>query len=369
MKILHIISTTGTGGAELNLLRLVGSMDISRFTNAVVSMKFPQETGRLIQDSGLKLFSLEMSSGRPELKSIIKLRKIINDFNPDIIQCWMYHANLMGLFSGGNAKLFWNIRCSDFDLSLYGMIYRLTVKANSLFSRFPSCIIVNSDSGKAYHEKIGFKARRWEVIHNGFDTELFKPDKHAGVSMRKALGIPEEAIVIGLVARLDPLKDHETFFRTADLLARNYPQAKFILAGNDVVKDNPVIIRQIKENSANYRLLGESSDINQVLPALDISVSSSVSEGFPNVIGESMACGVPCVVTDVGDSKFLVGDTGIVVPKQNPQALFEAIKTLIEAGPEYRARLGETARKRIIENFSLEKCVKRYESLYQEYVN
>jgi len=368
LKILHIISTTGTGGAELSLSRLVNSMDRSHFTNTVISMMRPGETGRLIRDSGIELFSLDMANGRPETKSILKLRKIISDLNPDIIQCWMYHANLIGLFSGGNAKLFWNIRCSDFDHSLYGKIYRLTVKANALFSRSPSCIIVNSDSGKSYHEKIGFKARRWEVIHNGFNTKLFKPDKHAGLSERNALGIPEGAVVIGLIARFDPLKDHETFFIAADMLARHYPQAIFILAGKDVTKDNSVIMRQIRGNTANYHLLGERSDINQILPALDISVSSSISEGMPNVVGEAMACGVPCVVTDVGDSKYLVGDTGIVVPKKNPKALFNGIKQLIDAGPEHRARLGEAARKRIIENFSLDKFVKRYESLYQEYV-
>jgi glycosyltransferase involved in cell wall biosynthesis len=154
-------------------------------------------------------------------------------------------------------------------------------------------------------------------------------------------------------------------------LQMSYPDVYFLLAGKGIDYLNQDICNRLKEspNLENIYLLGERHDINKILASIDISVSSSISEGMPSVIGESMSCCVPCVVTDVGDSKYLVGNTGIAVPKQNPEALFEAIKTLIDAGPEYRTKLGETARKRIIENFSLDKFVNRYESLYQEYVN
>ena len=369
MKILHIISTTGTGGAEQNLLRLVTGMDKKSFRNTVVSMTGIGPIGENIRDSGIDIYALNMLQGTPDPRGIIRLVHIIHNVKPNIIQCWMYHANIIGILFKHKRLLIWNIRCSDMDITKYGLVYKYAIKAGAKLSMIPDAVIVNSFSGKSYHEGIGYHPRKWNVIQNGFNINIFKPDPIERALIRSEMGIPQNALIIGLIARFDLMKDHMNFFEASRSLLEKHPDTHFILAGTGVERDNPEIIklmRGIKKKEA-FHLLGEKNNIPAILSSIDISSSSSYGEGFPNVIGESMACGVPCVVTDVGDSKYLVGDTGIVVPKQNPEALFMGIKSLIDAGHEYRAKLGEAARKRIIEQFSLEKCVKQYESLYLEY--
>ena len=369
IKILHLISTTDVGGAERNLQRLVYGMDGECFSSTVVSMTTVGSVGREIQEKGIPVFCLGMRKGMPDPRGMHKLKHLIDFFKPDIIQCWMYHANLLGLLLSHKRPLVWNIRCSDMDLSRYGLVYKYTVKAGAVFSKIPDVVIANSFAGKEFHEGLGYNPERWEIIPNGFDTDLFKPDATARLNIRFELGIPENAPVIGFIARFDPQKDHETFFHAAHILFKTHPTAHFILAGRGIAQENPAIIDSIQEipEHDHIHLLGERSDIPQVLSALDIaSSSSSWGEGLPNTIGEAMATGVPCVVTDVGDSRVLAGDTGHVVPKKNPEILARAWQRLIDAGTDHIRLLGGKARKRIQQHYCLDSSVKHYEELYRE---
>jgi glycosyltransferase involved in cell wall biosynthesis len=365
-----LISTTNVGGGEQDLKKLTSVMNKDCFSNVVVSMTKQGPIAEEIKHNGIPVYSLEMIKGFPDIRGIVRLNRIIDQFNPDIIQCWMYHANLLGSFFKRKRVLGWNILCSDMDFKKYGFVYKDTVLLGRLLSsRLPQFIISNSYAAIKVHEKLGYKPKRWEVIPNGFDTDIFKQDIEARKIIRGEFEIPEDALVICRIARFDPMKDFQTLFSTARLLLEYNPNIYFLVVGRNVGHSNPELMKMISNipYTSNLHLLGERHDINRILAASDISTSSSYSEGLPNILGESMACGIPCVVTDVGDSKYLVSDTGMVVPKQNPQALFEGIKKLIDAGPEYRAMLGNAARKRITENFSMEKCVKKYESLYMEY--
>ncbi|MEA3397558.1 MAG: glycosyltransferase [Chloroflexota bacterium] len=205
------------------------------------------------------------------------------------------------------------------------------------------------------------------VIPNGFDLNLFKPDLEGGPLIRQELRISEDTILIGMVGRFDPQKDHLNFIKAAALLQKRIKDVHFLLCGDDITWKNRKLSKWINEAGLpeHFHLLGRRNDVPRIMTALDIASSSSYGEGFPNVVGEAMTCGTPCVVTDVGDSALIVGDTGIVVPPKDSNDLALAWKELIEIGKDKRQKLGDDARLRIRDNFSLTSVVKRYEGLYK----
>jgi glycosyltransferase involved in cell wall biosynthesis len=370
-RVLHIISTLDVGGAELNLLRLLKSMDRNAFENHVACMTQPGTTAHKLEHIGIPVHSLKMKKGIPDVRAVIRLRFIVNLMRPDIIQCWMYHANLLGLTLMKPGTTLWNLRCSDMDLSLYGLVYRISVKAGAMFSHIPSAVIVNSYAGRNVHEKMGYLPRRWVIISNGFDTNIFKPDAEARSQIRAELKIPEEDIAIGLICRFDPMKDHTTFFEASRLFLEMHPRTHFILAGRGITWENPELLKLMKSSRDNgqFHLLNERGDVHKILASLDISsLSSAWGEGLPNAIGEAMACGIPCVATDVGDTKDLIGDTGIVVKKKSPGELCKAWDNLAWRGIDERHKMGLMARERIMRHYSLKQSTESYESLYREII-
>jgi glycosyltransferase involved in cell wall biosynthesis len=369
IKIFHLISTLDTGGAELFLSRLVARADKGRFENIVVSMTDIGNVGEKIASAGIPVYSLEMKKGLPDPVGIIRLIKQVRKFQPDIIQCWMYHANLLGLLMKlffYRVKIIWNIRCSNMDFANYGIVYELTVKAGALLSGMPDCIIVNSFAGKKFHSCLGYSRAKWAVIHNGVDCEKFKPLDRNKSKIRQELGIPETDFVIALVARFDPMKDHENFFTAAKILLETNPEVHFILAGRGVDQQNLKIKQYMSpiNQKGNIHLLGERNDINNIYAVADIASSSSYGEGFPNVIAEAMAAGIPCVVTDAGDSSLIAGKTGFVVPVKDPEALASAWQHLIDASAEYVIKLGRMAEDRVKKRFDFNNAVERYENLW-----
>jgi len=369
LKILHLISTLDVGGAEQNLARLVETMNRDLFVNEVVCMTSPGPIGSRIEGGGTPVISLNMRKGTPEIGAVVRLRNIANHVRPDIVQCWMYHANVLGLTTLRMNRLVWNIRCSDMDLDLYGRVYRWTVKLGAFVSRLPVAVVINSHAGMSTHRSIGYHPRRWEIIPNGFETDLFRPDPQMRNAVRAELGIPENALLIGLICRFDPMKDHATFLQAASLMLQQHEETHFLLAGRGVSLNDPHFRSLLSGIHAldHFHFLDERSDVPSLCASLDIACSSSAwGEGLPNAIGEAMACGVPCVVTDVGDSALLVGDTGMVVEKRNPNALARAWSELLDAGEEKRRHLGQKARDRIVERYGIKTMNQRYESLYTD---
>ena len=236
-----------------------------------------------------------------------------------------------------------------------------------LLSFLPQKIIFNSKAGANDHIRMGYRKNKSCIIPNGFDTELFSPSEKNRSSARLELNIPEEAILIGLIGRFDPLKDHRCFLKAGEKLLSNNREVYFLLAGREVDWQNRYLMQLIEKLGISGRvfLLGERRDVHRITAALDIATCSSLSEGFPNVIGEAMSCGIPCVVTDVGDSAWIVGDSGIVVPPCNHEALCEAWQKMIELGSVKRQILGEKARERIKNHFSIQMIVQKYEQLYE----
>ena len=369
VRILHLISTLDIGGAEQDLLKLVTSADPAHFTHEVVSMTTLGPIGERLQAAGIPTHALNMIKGLPDPRGIPRLYRIARTLRPDLIHTWLYHANLLGLSIRGLSRgLIWGILCSDMDLSHYGTTYRWTVTAGRYLACLPSAIVVNSEAGREIHAHMGYKPRKWHLIPNGFDTQMFRPSRAMRRDMRSGLAIPHDAIAIGLIARFDPMKDHACFMSAAAALQRTHPEVHFILAGRGVTADNEALRPHLNRLPlpGQMHLLGERPDIPAVLSALDIASSCSISEGLPNAVGEAMATGLPCVITDTGDSAVLVGDAGIVIPVRDPQALCTAWSRLIEAGARTRRRMGARARKRIVRDYSLQAMVNRYEALYTQ---
>jgi len=283
----------------------------------------------------------------------------------------MYHANLLGFLAGrlaGIPHIIWSIRAANARPSSYSRLTRSVIWLGARLSHFPAAITVNSETGKLLHGSWGYDMRKMVLIPNGFDLQMFKPDPAARRSVRAELGVTQDSILVGSMARFHPAKDHANFFRSAGLLQLRFPSVHFVLSGDDISIRNQALARMIRENrlDGKVHLLGPRQDVPRVMAALDIFCLSSATEAFPNVVGEAMACGVPCVVTDVGDSALIVSDTGHVVPPRSPEALAEACAQLIALDAATRWELGRNARMRIERAFGIASMVHSYEKLYED---
>jgi len=370
INVLHVITGLSVGGAEMALLKLVSRWDKSRFRGAVVSLLPAGPMGPRIASQGIGVSSLNMRRGLPNPLSILRLAGQIRAFAPDVIQTWMYHADLIGGLAAvlaGGYPVVWGIRNGTLKPGKSSTSAIWSARACARLSLFlPKRILCCSESARRVHGALGYDMGRMRVIPNGFDLEEFKPDPLARWALRQELGLDANAILLGLIARFDPQKDHGTLIRASARLREAWPQLHFVLCGEDVTWGNRELAGRIEKASmrTRFHLLGRRLDIPRVAAALDLACLCSRSEAFPNVVGEAMACGVPCVVTDVGDSAAIVGQTGIVVPPAEPEALAAGIGRLLEMGPEGRRKLGEAARARVLENFSLDRVVREYQGLY-----
>ncbi len=368
----HIITGLSTGGAEMMLYQILSKMNRERFSPVVISLIDRGTLGDRIADLGIPVHTLGMKPGKPTIGSIWKLIHQIHQIQPDIIQGWMYHGNfaaqVASAFTLKSAPVLWNIRQSLYSLSYEKVGTSAIIKLLAKLSRFPTKILYNSQVSATQHEQLGYEINKTFVIPNGFNTEIYIQSAAERSSIRKELGLKNEAFLIGRIGRYHFMKDHANFLGAAATLLKNYPNVHFVLAGTEIDWKNQNLCKIIDELGIAecIHLLGERQDIHRLTAALDIACSSSShGEAFPNVIGEAMSCGVPCVVTDVGDSAGIVGDTGKVVPSGDSQALANALQELIDLGHKGREALGKAARVRIKEFFSLDSVVLQYETLYE----
>ena len=354
------------------LCRIAAGMDSTRFENEIVSLTGILDLADKMKSIGVRVRTLGMRKTVPNPMSVLRLARWIRESQPDVIHTWMYHANLIGSLAAwvaGNVPVVWGIHHNAFDPSVDK---RRTMFVNracaSLSKRFAERIVFCSEASLRTHKELNYAQEKLEVIPNGFDLEQVKPDASGRESLRKELGIPSDTIVIGIGARFHPHKDHRNFVQAAGLLHKQMPQVHFLLFGMRINWDNSQLTEWI--DAAGIRecchLLGARDDVSRLFSGIDIATTASRSEAFPIVVGEAMACGTPCVVTDVGDSALIVADTGRVVAPSDPQALAEAWRRLVEAGPNERRRLGIAARSRVRRHFALPAVVQRYEDIYAE---
>ncbi len=284
----------------------------------------------------------------------------------------MYHADAFGVglravsSHARRAGWLWNVRCSAIDFRRYNPLTRFVIHGLASASIWPHAVIVNSWAGQRDHAALGYRPRRWIVLPNGFDTTAYAPDPSAAAWLRQTVGIPGDAPVATLVARVDPMKDHGTFLTAVAEAARHVPGLHAILVGRGTGPGGSLDGDIARLGLANrVHGLGERNDVARILAGSTCTaLSSAFGEGFPNVIGEAMACATPCVVTDVGDAARIVGTTGLVVPPRQPAAFATALATLAAEESNAHQRRGQQARERILSRFSLPAVIAAYSRAY-----
>lgn len=370
MRVVHLITGLATGGAEVMLFKLLATMDRAAFQQRVVALTAGGAVAARIAALGIPVTTLGLRPGSPNPVGLLRLWRELRRDKPDVLQTWLYHADLLGTAGAalaGVPRLAWNVRCSTMDARYERGMGGVLVGALARLSRRPDVVIFNSAAGKVLHTKLGYRPRRWEVVPNGFDIDALQPAQDDVARLRTGLRIDDQAPVIGLVARYDPVKDHATFLRAAAILLAEFPVATFVLAGRGCDSNNATLTRLIRDLGieASVRLLGERTDIPTVNATFSIATCCSTGEGFPNAVGEAMAGGKPIVMTDVGDAREIVGDAGEIVPPSNPAALAEGWLSLLRLPAAERARIGAVARHRVEQYFDIRGIAARYEALYR----
>jgi len=371
-KLLNIITDLNTGGAERALYNLLYGGLAEQFDCHVISLMDEGTYGAKIKKLGVSVTCIGMRGKIGIPFYLLRLIEAVRSIAPDIIQCHMYHANLLGGLVGKfsqKAPVLWGIHNTTFDVSTPKTTL-FVVKIGAVFSsKLSDKIICCAKAAKETHVRFGYDDENILIIPNGTDTDCFKFDQAKRIMLRKALQLSENVFVFGLVARWHPQKDINNFLKAAAILLKKYRDMHFVLIGDGLSVSNEFLTKTMEnlKLNENITLLGRQDDIPAFMSFFDVYVSSSsFGEAFPMVIGEAMACCLPCVVTDVGDSAYIVDDTGVVVPPQNSEALAAGMEKLYLMSRRERRTLGQKARARIIENFSLQTIVKKYIDLYEK---
>lgn len=360
MKIIFLTRALELGGAERQLVELAKGLHARGHNVLVVEFYGGGTLEADLLQAGIRLVNLEKRGRWHNVEFIRRLYELIRQERPDVLHGYLGVPNILAALTGmvcRGIKIIWGVRASDFDLSRYDWLTRVCYRAECLLSSCADLIIANSTAGRDHAIRNGFPENKVMVIPNGIDTVRFIPDRDAGRRVRHEWGVEEEGCLIGLVARVDPMKDHSNFLKAAAIIKDKAPNYRFVSVGrgNSETLANLHAIASELGIQESVIWTGARNDMIAVYNALDIACSSSAfGEGFSNVIGEAMACGIPCVVTDVGDSAWITGDTGVVVPPRDPSALAEGILHLLK---HRESTAGERARARIVENFSLERMV------------
>ena len=372
MRVMHVITGLGAGGAEGFLVRLLQASSATHQA-VVVSLMDRGVYGETIETLGIPVHTLSMSRQFPNPLALRKLILLIRSEKPEIIISWMYHANVLtGLASWfvPERPLVWTIHHANLDHTLNKRRTLRLVRWSAPLSRRCKAVVYVSESSRSLHEAVGYPAKLGAVLPIGLDGEVFRPDARAREVLRREWGWEPEACVLGLLARVDPLKNQPGFLRAAGLAARVNPALRFILAGEGTVPGNPTLVALAAANGLRERVrfLGPRSDIPAVINGLDAVVSSSLGESFPTVLGEALCCGKPCLATDVGDSAVIVGPHGRIIPPGNDQALAEAMTWLANLPPTGMTTLCSGSRERALSLFGIRHVAAQYDKMMKSCV-
>lgn len=370
VKCLHIISCLDTGGAENALLNLLSGGLAEKYNCHVISLRDEGTIGPQITKLGIPVSTLDLRNNQIPIHGLFALRKIVMEFQPDIIQGWMYLGNLAALLAKQSSTrktiVLWNIRHSLHDIGYEKMMTRWNIRFSRLISKVPDIILYNSHVSCFQHEEFGFHSNNSMVIPNGIDTNKFNFSAFARQQIRLQLNIPKKGRVVGHVARFHPMKDHRLFISVAVDLANNYPDVHFVLSGRKVTIENSLFKQMIPESLLNrFHLLGERSDVDDLMSAFDIfCLSSAWGEGFPNVLGEALSSELTCIATDIGDCEVVLGGNGLVIPCKHEIALHDGLDKLLNLSLKERQVIGKSSREHILKNYMINKIVEKYSSLY-----
>jgi glycosyltransferase involved in cell wall biosynthesis len=367
IRVVHVITGLEPGGAEHQLVNVVTRLDRSRFEPVVISLTGRGPLAEPLEAAGVPVHALRVATDP------VALVRIMRGERPDLVETWLYKADLIGglaTLGAGRVPLLWSVHQTDLQPESGLRSNVLAARICAPLSRWlPTLILCVSPEAVRAHAAMGYRADKFRVVPNGFDTDRFRPDDEARAAVREQLGRDESTPIVGLVARFDPQKDHRTFAMAARRVVDEVPDVRFVLCGRGVTTGNADLIDLLRASAIQDHVtaLGVRDDMPAVTAALDVAVSSSAfGEAFSIAIGEAMATGVPCAATDTGNAARLVGDAGRVVPVRNPLALAGAIIDLLRLSRDERRVMGARGRAAIVDRYSLASIVPRYEETYAE---
>lgn len=365
VKVVHVIISLELGGAERMLERLVKeSSKNPSIKQSIITLKNKGSIGRQLQKQGFDVVSLDMKSLFRAPIIFYKLVQIFRFSRPDAVYTWMYHADLIGglaAFSAQVQNIIWGIRNTKVPQRMLS-VTSIVIKICSILSFYiPNKIICCAEAAKSAHIKLGFCASKMVVISNGYDLSTFKPSSDLRHRVRKDLGLLESTLVVGVIGRFDPLKDFKNFVKASGLVSRDLDNIKFLMIGKDLDNNNIELKIWIEKtpHPDNFILIGETSP-HDLIGAMDLFCLSSKAEGFPNVVAEAMAMGIPCVVTDVGDAARIVGESGIVVEPMNAKALYKGLMSMLTMEKEDRQIMGKKAMQLIENQYDIREVQKKF---------
>jgi len=381
LKVMHVITGLNPGGAETWLSRLLSRLPAERFDSQVVSLTDGGALAGVIRSLGVPVASLGMGRGMPDPRGLVRLARLMRAQRPQVVQTWLYHADLLGLlaarWSSCGAAVSWGLRCAYMDLARYSLGTRLTLGACVALSGWPEAVTANSQAGADHHLALGYRPRRLVVLENGVDGGRFRPDAEARAHLRQEWNLAESAPLIGLVARVDPMKGHAVFCRAAAELLRTRPDARFLFCGEGTEPGAAELSALIDGHGlAGVAVrLGRREDVAQVYAALDVLALPSLGEGFPNAVLEALSCAVPCACLDVGDARAMCGPGGLVAPPalSGPEAteadragyLLRALGELLRLSPAARAEMGRQGREHVLARHGLDRAVARWAAHFE----
>ncbi|KZN58247.1 hypothetical protein N473_05760 [Pseudoalteromonas luteoviolacea CPMOR-1] len=370
MKVVHVISALFQGGAERQLDLLISEFrdQNPEIEHVIVSLKsIRTPLWDEFERKGIKVISCDYSLVKlPQF--LKKLHSVLSEFDPehDVIQCWMYHAELLGGLTAkklGFKKIFWNIRTTYLKSS--AVMTKIVRQINAKLSySIPSKIVCVAEASKNYHIECGYNESKMTVIENGFVPPNIKTERSL---LREQLGVDSDTVLIGSVGRYSSDKAQDLFVSSAALIDPKY-RVKFVLVGRGNNRENKELAENITRQGLDgiFVLQDETRDVASFMNAMDIFCLHSRSEGFPNVLGEAMYAGLPCTTTNVGDALKLVGETAIVCADTSPQSIADALNKLLLQSESERQALGASAKKRVVNHFSIQSAQKKYFQLYSQ---
>jgi len=368
IRVVHVITGLPVGGAEMVLLGIATAGRESGIEPAVICLGSRGPVSELLEQENIVVHHLGMRSFWQFPVSLPQLRSVLRNLRPDLIQGWMYHGNLAATVAslGADVPVAWNVRQSLHRVDLFKVTTRLTIRANAGLSRRANSIIYNSRVARQQHEAIGFWPALGMRIPNGVDLRRFSSDRGDRDRIRRNLNIADDETVIISVGRVHPIKGHEVLMHAIGPVVNNSQNVRFLVVGKGADLDSEPFSAFAAEAAIRERtlLLGERDNVAELLAAADIFVSASHTEGFPNAVAEAMAARLPCVVTDVGDSRLLVGDFGRIVAAGDAPAVANALLEMTLQSPRSRHEIGDGARARIERKYSLPKVAQRYADHY-----
>jgi len=371
LKILHINTGLDTGGAELMLERLINaSIKTAEFVHCVISLTAVGKVGTRLRQIGILVVAREMRSVFSSIWVIWPLFRMIKKMKPDIVQTWMYHADLLGGIAArwaGVDRVIWGIRRTTLLTHDPSTTRGVRGICAWLASRISAVIACAADAARQSYAAIGYPASPMMVIYNGFNGAVPSPTLDQRLAFRSQLGFGDKHIVIASLGRFTPAKHHANFIRAAALVGKRLPHVLFLIVGRGIDTTNASLKCQLDATgfSERFVLLGERSDVLNCYAAMDIFCLHSKTEGFPNVVGEAMAMGLPCVVTDVGDAATLVATTGRVVASSNAIELADALEQIATLSTNVGHAMGLAASCRRALSYSIKHAATEFEARYR----